>query len=242
MDDTHILIRNESTKRILKHIDEIENTSGLHLMAALKRRQPDIFDAVLDKCTEFLPCLPFYLLSAPVLYFEKCIYAGMKPNATKNGQTLLEIAVRKKKTKHVQALLKQTNIKLSVRATNGILKHMTQFLGLLFTRGLKAKPIFVYRALKKNNSMLLQGALTYLEKEQKWKNVSEYLKCPILNTPTADFVQTPQGQLYDRHCITQWVKSHNTDPLTRDTLYLEDLKQRSAILPSVMEHIKQLLL
>ena len=236
MDETHTIIRTANSGTVLRHVENIKQCTGLHLLAALKRRQYNIFVSVLKKSKTFLPAMPFYLLQAPPKYLLDCVKAGMPTDGKKHGESLLEIAVRKRKKKHVRILL-QNNAPLSKTATYGIIKHMKQYLNLLFAKGLPASPSYVYYAIKHKNTSLLQGALKYLEKEEKWAKVAEYLTCPILNTPTADIVQTPQGQIYDKQCITQWINNKHTDPLTREHLYITDLLE-----VDVTDKIKQITL
>ena len=119
---------------------------------------------------------------------------------------------------------------------------MKKFLNLLFERGLPADPTYIVKALQKNDTPLLQGAISSLEENGPpvWRQIAEKLKCPILNEPTADLVQTPQGQLYDRQSLLQWINANHTDPLTRQELYSSDLRQRSEIIPELIEVIKEL--
>ena len=239
MDEAHTVIRKEPADCVLRYVSDLQTCSDLHLLAALKRRHSKIFDAVLLKCNTFPFVLPMYLLLAPPMYLEKCLEAGLNVNDyNRKGESILEIAVRKHKVKHVGLLLKHPPTKLTQKASTGILKDkvMKQYIGLLFERGLPADPSYVTKALKENNTMLLQGALTSLQ----WEEVIEYLKCPILNSPTADLVQTPQGQLYDKQSILQWIHAHHTDPLTRAPLYEADLRTRADILPDVLQHIKEI--
>ena len=52
-------------------------------------------------------------------------------------------------------------------------------MGLLFERGLPANPKYVYEALRKNDTELLQGALNSLEihGDSKWERIIEKIKC-----------------------------------------------------------------
>ena len=245
MDETHQVIRREPAPDVMEHLRLCHNTTKHHVLAALKRRQIDIFNAVLGKADELPFELPLTLLLAPPIYLHRCLEAGMDVNAFKrHGETFLELACRKQKVKHVEKLLKHPRTKLTTNATKMILKNkvMKKFLGLLFERGLPADPAYVMKALQKNDSELLVGALSSLEENGPpvWKQIAERLKCPILATPSADVVQTPQGQLYDRRALTQWIAANHTDPLTREPLYMTDLRQRDEIIPELLEVIKQL--
>jgi len=245
MDETHQIIRKEAAPDVLEHVDMCSTTTGHHVIAALKRRQIDIFNAVLGKAEKLPFDLPLPLLLAPPIYLHRCLEAGLNVNEyRRHGETFLEMAVRKQKVKHVEKLLKHPHTKLTTRASKLILKDkvMKKFLGLLFERGLPADPSYVVKALRKNDTELLVGALASLEVNGPpvWKKLAERLRCPILATPSADLVQTPQGQFYDRKAITQWITAHHNDPLTRGTLYITDLRQRSEIIPELLEVIKQL--
>jgi hypothetical protein len=243
MDETHQIIRKETADEVMEHLGLITTTTGHHLIAALKRRQIKIFNAVLGKVNEFPFNLPLNLILAPPIYLHRCLEAGMNVNEFKrHGETFLEFAVRKQKVKHVERLLKHPRTKLTKRASNMILKNkiMKKFLHLLFERGMPADPSYVIKALQKNDTELLQGAISSLETNGPpiWREIAEKLKCPILNSQTADLVQTPQGQFYDRQSILQWINTNHTDPLTREQLYSSDLRERSEIIPELIEAIK----
>lgn len=245
MDETHQIIRKEAASEVLDHLQIINLCTEHHVLAALKRRQIDIFVAVLAKANKMPYTLPQYLLQAPPLYLHRCLEAGLDPNEFKrHGETFLEMSVRKQKVKHVERLLKCPSTKLTTRASNLIIKNkiMKKFMGLLFERGLPADPSYVTKALQKNDTQLLQGAIASLEDNGPacWSTIAEKLRCPILANVTTDLVQTPQGQYYDRSALTEWISSHHTDPLTREALYMTDLKQRSEILPEIIDFIKQL--
>lgn len=55
-------------------------------------------------------------------------------------------------------------------------------------------------------------------------SVLEHLTCPISHMPVINGVRTPQGQLYEKDEIEPWVKKYGTDPMTGDSLSVEDLK------------------
>ena len=201
---------------------------------------------VLSKCTEMPYNLPKYLLMAPPLYLKRCLEAGMDPNQWKHlGLNFLETAARKCKIKHVEELLKCNETRLSPKAAKFVLKnkHMKKFLPLLFEKGLPCTPLYVIQALQRNDSELLKGALISLQKndpQKQWQNIAETLTCPILNYPTTNLVQTPQGQLYDGPALLQWIESNETDPLTRQRLVPGDLRNRDEILPEIIGAIRQL--
>lgn len=245
MDETHQIIRKEAASEVLEHIQTCSITTEHHVLAALKRRQIDIFVAVLGKAIKMPYVIPQHLLLAPPIYLHRCLESGLDPNEfTRHGETFLEIAARKQKVKHVERLLKHPRTKLTTRASNLIIKNkiMKKFMGLLFERGLPADPSYVIKALKKNDTELLQGAIASLENSgpRCWAAIAEKLRCPILASPTADLVQTPQGQYYDRVALTEWVASHHTDPLTRQQLYMSDLRDRADILPEILDYIKEM--
>lgn len=243
MDETHKIIRSQNHTEVLEHILMCTTTTEHHVLAALKRRNLEIFVNVLGKANKLPYNLPMFLLTAPPIYLHRCIECGLDVNQFKrHTETFLEMAIRKQKVKHVERLLKHPRTKLTTRASSLIIKNkvMKKFMGLLFERGLPANPKYVYEALRKNDTELLQGALNSLEihGDSKWQRVIEKIKCPILNAPTADMVQTPQGQIYDRVSLTEWVSSNHTDPLTRQPLYISDLRQRNEILEEIIDYIK----
>lgn len=171
--------------------------------------------------------------------------AGFDPNVFKTQQrTFLEIAAQKCKVKHVELLLENTTTRLTPRAAKFILKNkfMKKFLPLLFERGLPANPGYVIQALQQNNSDLLKGALAALmrnDPEKRWFKINETLTCPMLLHPTANLVQTPQGQFYDGTALLQWITQHETDPLTRQRLIADDLRTRDEIIPEIIQIIQQ---
>ena len=242
MDETHQVIRKEAASEVLEHIQTCTTLTEHHVLAALKRRHIDVFVAVLGKATKMPYVLPQHLLQAPPLYLHRCLESGLDVNEFKrHGETFLEMAVRKQKVKHVERLLKHPATKLTTRASNLIIKNkiMKKFMGLLFEKGLPAAPSYVIKALKKNDTELLQGAITSLENNSSvWEQIAEKLRCPILANVSTDLVQTPQGQYYDRSALTEWVSAHHNDPLTRAPLTLGDLRDRAEILPEILDYIK----
>jgi len=48
--------------------------------------------------------------------------------------------------------------------------------------------------------------------------------CPITQMVLIDAVKTPNGRLYEKYAIEDWVQKNGTDPLTREKLSLKDLK------------------
>jgi STIP1 family protein 1 len=53
-----------------------------------------------------------------------------------------------------------------------------------------------------------------------------------------DPVITPYGHCYDRESITEWLRNHQTDPLTNQPLSIEDLKPCFALKSAIEETIK----
>lgn len=56
-------------------------------------------------------------------------------------------------------------------------------------------------------------------------SILEHLTCPISQMPVINGVRTPQGHLYEKQEIENWVKENGTDPITRIPLSLSDLKE-----------------
>ena len=125
----------------------------------------------------------------------------------------------------------------------GMASSMKKFLPLLFERGLPANPGYVIQALQQNNSDLLRGSLTALIRtdptKKRWAKVEETLTCPLLLQATTDLVQTPQGQFYDGPSLLRWIGEHETDPLTRQRLIVDDLRTREDIVPEIIQLIQQ---
>lgn len=54
--------------------------------------------------------------------------------------------------------------------------------------------------------------------------ILEHLICPITQMPVIEGVRTPDGQLYEKSQIERWVKLHGTNPKTRESITVDDLK------------------
>jgi hypothetical protein len=75
-------------------------------------------------------------------------------------------------------------------------------------------------------------------KELSQSDIDEVLKCPITLSFFADPVITPSGQTYEGQAIRQWIQENNTDPLSRDTLDVTQLRPNTAIKQIVDELIQ----
>jgi len=58
--------------------------------------------------------------------------------------------------------------------------------------------------------------------------IPDSYRCPITHELLEDPVVTADGQTYERHAITNWLASHDTSPLTGETL------QHTRLTPNVM--------
>ena len=76
MDDTHNIIRREPVGEVMTHLQDLTHTTGHHLIAALKRRNLDIFAAVLAKANEFPYNLPINLIQAPQFIYTNALWQG----------------------------------------------------------------------------------------------------------------------------------------------------------------------
>ena len=70
------------------------------------------------------------------------------------------------------------------------------------------------------------------------EEVDENLKCPITLAFFADPVITPSGQTYESKVITEWLQTNNTDPLSRESLEVSQLRPNAAIKQIVDDLIK----
>ena len=57
---------------------------------------------------------------------------------------------------------------------------------------------------------------------------NEYL-CPITQSVMADPVLGSDGRTYERSAITEWLRTHNTSPITREVMTTASLKPNYAL-------------
>lgn len=69
----------------------------------------------------------------------------------------------------------------------------------------------------------------------------EKFVCPITQEPFIDPVISPNGRVYERASIEQWVREHETDPFTREPLRLEDLRTDHTTLGKHCKELKKML-
>lgn len=74
-----------------------------------------------------------------------------------------------------------------------------------------------------NRMILISEALRRAERIEL--DVPTEFQCSISQQWPAQPVFTPRGHLYDRVWIERWIKSAGTDPLTRQSLTLADLRE-----------------
>lgn len=216
------------------------------IVPAIKRGHKDLFERVLGKIDGFDDRTVAALIDAPHKFLHTALRAGLNINGWKhrNGDDLATYLSRKYKTLHLKHVLEWEQLELSEAAIAMILSDAYQkktFQTTLFARGMPATAEHVLDALKNNDSTALAHVLEGLAKrDSKWGDIIELLTCPITQEVTADLVQTPSRHLYDRAALVGWIKKNQTCPLTRNELYLDDLKERDDILPSIITRIKNL--
>lgn len=216
------------------------------LIPAIRRSHRDLFERVLSKVDGFDPRIPDALVDAPHIFLKICIQAGLDINSWKykNGDDYATYLSRRYKTKHLEHVLGWEGYKLTPPAVSMIQSDEYQrktFRSLLFARGMPATKEHVIEALKSNDSETLGHILETLEKaNNKWSDIIELLTCPITQEVTADIVQTPTRHIYDRQAIVNWIKKNQTCPLSRNELYIDDLKERDDILPDILRKIKEI--
>ena len=66
----------------------------------------------------------------------------------------------------------------------------------------------------------------------------ESFLCPITSTLMMDPVLTAAGNTYDRSGITEWLETHDTDPLTNKVLPTKELKENRALRDAIEEFLK----
>lgn len=64
------------------------------------------------------------------------------------------------------------------------------------------------------------------------------LFCPLSHEFMQDPVLTPYGHSYDRKSITDWLRTHQTDPITNQPLALDDLRPCNTLKAAVLEAIR----
>ena len=225
---------------------ELSTLPACCIIPAIKRGHADIFDRVLGKIDGFDPRTIDALIDAPHKFLHTALRAGLNINGWRhrNGDDFATYLSRKYKTLHLKHVLEWEQLELSEAATKMILSDAYQkktFQATLFARGMPANREHMLDALKENNSKSLAHILESLAKQDsKWNDIMELLTCPITQEVTADLVQTPSRHLYDRAALVNWIKKNQTCPLTRNELYLDDLKERDDILPGIITRIKNM--
>ena len=63
----------------------------------------------------------------------------------------------------------------------------------------------------------------------------EYI-CPITQVVMVDPVLGSDGRSYERSAITEWLRTHNTSPLTREVMTAESLKPNYALRSLIQRH------
>jgi len=63
----------------------------------------------------------------------------------------------------------------------------------------------------------------------------EYI-CPITQAVMTDPVLGSDGRSYERSAITEWLRTHNTSPLTREVMTAETLKPNYALRSLIQRH------
>ena len=63
----------------------------------------------------------------------------------------------------------------------------------------------------------------------------EYI-CPITQVVMIDPVLGSDGRSYERSAITEWLRTHNTSPLTREVMTAETLKPNYALRSLIQRH------
>ena len=88
-------------------------------------------------------------------------------------------------------------------------------------------------SLDKSNS--LSTNIEYTELDEK-----DSFICPINQTLMTDPVITPYGTTYERSAIINWLKNHDTDPLTKKRLTKEMLITNYALRSAIQEYKESL--
>jgi hypothetical protein len=55
------------------------------------------------------------------------------------------------------------------------------------------------------------------------KALDHHIICPITQMPVLQGVRTPNGRIYEKKPLVQWINQHGTDPLTREKLTKDQL-------------------
>ena len=239
-------IKSAPIQHVMHSLIEVSTLPSYCIIPAIKRGHAEIFDRVLGKIDGFDPRTISALINAPHAFLRLALRAGLNVNGwrRRNGDDIATHLSRKYKTLHLKHVLEWEQLELSEAATKMILSDAYQkktFQTTLFARGMPSTREHMLDALKENNSTSLAHILESLVKQDaKWSDIVDLLTCPITQEVTADLVQTPSRHLYDRAALVNWIKKNQTCPLTRNELYLDDLKERDEILPGIITRIKNL--
>ena len=91
------------------------------------------------------------------------------------------------------------------------------------------------------NSQNLSKVTTATTKDEEIDvDGKESFVCPINQTIMEDPVITPYGTTYERSAILNWLKKHNTDPLTKKKLSKDMLITNYALRSAIQEYKESL--
>ena len=91
-----------------------------------------------------------------------------------------------------------------------------------------------------NNNISLEKSNTMPTNDEDETEGKDSFICPINQTLMKDPVITPYGTTYERSAILNWLKNHNTDPLTKKKLSKEMLITNYALKSAIEYYRKSL--
>lgn len=215
------------------------------LIPAARRCHKDLFLQVLGKVDGYDPRLVQVLTTVPSEFLYEALRGGLNINSWRHasGEDLATYLSRRYLTRHLRVVLEWSSLELSQAACDMVQSDPVQkelFQGLLFARGMVASKEHAIDALERNDTEALKHIIESLvASNKKWEAIEELLTCPITQEVTADLVQTPTRHLYDRSALENWIKKHENCPLTRNELYIDDLKGRDELLPDLLRKLQE---
>ena len=81
------------------------------------------------------------------------------------------------------------------------------------------------------------------QKEQELKElqtIPDSFECPITHDTMLDLVIDKEGNSFERAAIMDWLRNHNTSPVTRNPLYADDLTENRALRNTIREHYERI--
>ena len=205
---------------------------------AIRRQHRSLFKEVLQRVDEVPESHMEALMNVPAFYLGICLNKGLNPNVLlKNKRLPLEHVCSHSRIAHIEILLKDERTIVSQNVCRFMIRQSKQ--QKYADRALQLcediVPNMILEAVVANVTSALCCIMKKLQQKYEsnphWDDITHMMLCPILNDYTTDIVKTPvNDHYYDRQSLLTWVRSKNTDPMTRELLQESDLLLRSEFL------------